>query len=85
METARQALQREGEIRGEARGRVQERAQVLLELLEKRFGTLPEHVVTEVDAAPLERLRALVSQALGSRKAVNELRQWIENGRSPAH
>ncbi len=85
METARQVLQREGEIRGEAQGRVQGRAEMLLEQLEIRFGTLPERVVAEVETAPLERLRALASQILGSEEAVNELRQWIENGRSPAH
>ncbi len=89
METARQVLQREGEIRGEirgeARGKARGRAEMLLELLEIRFGALPENVISEVNSAPLGRLRGLAGQVLGSREEVNELRQWIENGRSPAH
>jgi len=46
-----------GEARGEARGELVTRREILLEVLEARFGALPRPIVERIDAATRDELR----------------------------
>jgi hypothetical protein len=49
---------------GEARGRAEERAEALVEVLTVKFGPLPESVPKTVRAASIEQMRAWTARAV---------------------
>ena len=66
MSTA-EKLRREGEARGEARGRLSSRAEVVTNQLTKRFGALPEDIVRRIQAADIARLDQWASRLLDAK------------------
>ena len=48
--------ERRGELRGELRGRLQEKREMVAKLLRKKFISLPDSIVAEINALPAERL-----------------------------
>jgi hypothetical protein len=63
----------EGEARGEARGREAAAREMLLVVLQQRFGTLPDAVVARVNQETEEWCRNAFSQAL----AAGSLDDWL--------
>jgi hypothetical protein len=49
---------------GEARGRTEERAEALMEVLTVKFGPLPDSVPKTVRAAPIDQMRAWMARAV---------------------
>ena len=62
--TSAQALMEEGRQKGLQQGLQQGQSELLLEMLEARFGVLPARVITAVKALPLGRLKVLALQVL---------------------
>jgi hypothetical protein len=66
MSTA-ERLRKEGEARGEARGRSQHGVETLLRLLTRRFGSIPESIVQRVSAATITELDCWTDRILDAK------------------
>jgi hypothetical protein len=76
------SVERIAEERGEARGKMEGGAVVLLKLLARRFGPLPTEIERRVRQLPIERLEAFAEVVLeiGS---LQDLRAWLDTHEKP--
>ncbi len=75
-EAGLQEGRQEGRREGRQEGRQEEAATLVLRLLKKRFGHLPEDIITSVSELPLPALEEL-SEALLDFLNVTELQDWL--------
>jgi len=66
-----------GEARGEARGKARGGASVLLRLLAKVCGPLPEDVADRIRSLPFQQIEAL-GEALLDFRSLADLQNWLE-------
>jgi len=59
-----QAWKAEGQAEGLAKGRAEGRVEAFMELLECRFGSVPEQLIAAVKVLPPERLKELTKQVI---------------------
>jgi predicted transposase YdaD len=71
------SVERIAEERGEARGKAEGSANILLKLLASRFGPLPAAVERRIRQLPLERLEAM-AEAIFEFGSVKDVRVWLD-------
>jgi predicted transposase YdaD len=73
-----QEAKAEGREEGREEGRQQEGRSLILRLLTRRVGTLPDNLAAQITALPLEQLEAL-AEALLDFQAIADLETWLES------
>jgi predicted transposase YdaD len=68
----------EAKEEGREEGRQQEGRSLILRLLTRRVGTLPDNLAAQITALPLEQLEAL-AEALLDFQAIADLETWLES------
>ncbi len=76
VDTARQEGKEEGIEVGIERGRLTERSNILLSLLPRTVGELPDEITTQVNQLSLEKLNML-TEKLWDFTALNDLLNWL--------
>jgi hypothetical protein len=71
------SVERIAEARGEARGKTEGVASVLLSQLSRTCGSLPEEIEQEVRDLPFESLKEL-GQAVFDIRSLADLRAWLD-------
>jgi hypothetical protein len=71
------SVERIAEARGEARGKVEGGATVLLKLLARVCGPVPEELEQRVRRLPIERLEAL-GEALLDFRSLQDVQAWLD-------
>jgi predicted transposase YdaD len=69
-------IERQGIQKGREEGRQQEGRSLVLRLLNRRIGELPESVIQQVNALSIESLEAL-GEALLDFRSMDDLEQWF--------
>ncbi|MEQ9481403.1 Rpn family recombination-promoting nuclease/putative transposase [Coleofasciculus sp. F4-SAH-05] len=62
---------------GEAKGRLQEAIALVMRLLKKRFGELPEAISTKIETLPLQELENLTEEILDLNR-LEDLERWLD-------
>jgi predicted transposase/invertase (TIGR01784 family) len=62
---------------GEAKGRYQEAIALVMRLLKKRFGELPEAISTKIESLPLQELENLTEEILDLNR-LEDLERWLD-------
>jgi len=67
----------QGEAKGREKGRLQEAIALVMRLLKKRFGELPEAISTQVESLPLQDLENLTEEILDL-NCLEDLDRWLD-------
>ncbi|MEQ9235048.1 Rpn family recombination-promoting nuclease/putative transposase [Coleofasciculus sp. E2-BRE-01] len=67
----------QGEAKGREKGRLQEAIALVMRLLKKRFGELPEAISTKIESLPLQELENLTEEILDLNR-LEDLERWLD-------
>ncbi|MEQ8465197.1 Rpn family recombination-promoting nuclease/putative transposase [Coleofasciculus sp. E1-EBD-02] len=67
----------QGEAKGREKGRLQEAIALVMRLLKKRFGELPEAISTKIESLPLQELENLTEEILDLNH-LEDLERWLD-------
>ena len=70
-------LTEEGEARGEAKGKSEKAAEILIKLLEKKFNDIPKGYIEKIKILP-EKVMDEITENIFEIKEINELDKYLK-------